>query len=230
LAHQFISAPTRAIAQRDRHFAELTDAQMYQIESHMTELTYRKGENLCKQGAFMSNLIFIKSGLVKLFVEKEGSSSILFLKNANNFVGLPSLYGEGLFLCSAQALSETRVQVLNVEIFKQILAENARFAIDVIQIINEDMITAFDRVSSFSSKQLHGRLADLLLYLQDDIYKTNPFELTLSKTDLSEILFTSKESISRLFADLKKDNILEENKRVINILDQIKLRRISLTG
>ena len=92
------------------------------------------------------------------------------------------------------------------------------------------MILAFDRIASFSNKQLHGRFAELLLDLQQDIYKSNPFTLTLSKTDLAKILSTSKESVSRLFTALKKDQIIKESNHDIHIMKLDKLKRISETG
>ena len=77
---------------------------------------------------------------------------------------------------------------------------------------------------------MHGRFAELLLDLHQDIYKSNPFKLTLSKTDLAKILSTSKESVSRLFTALKKDQILKENNHDIHIMNLDRLRRISEKG
>ena len=215
---------------RDQHFGSLTDIQLENIDQYRTELIYKKGENLCKQGAFVSNLMYVQSGLVKLYVERNGLSSILFLKNGGNFIGIPSLYGDTVHHYSVEAIAETKVCLINFDKFKELLSENSAFATDVIQIVNEDMVNAFNRIASFSSKQLHGRLAELLIFLREEIYESNPFKITMSKTDLADLLSTSKESVSRLFTQLKKDNIITESQHVIHILDEDKLRRISQTG
>lgn len=215
---------------REEHFSALSKAELASIDISRTELIYKKGEILYKQGAFISNLIFIKSGLVKLYVENNNSTSILFLKAGGSFIGLPSLYGDEVHQYSAEALSETKVCEINFSVIKKLLTENCVFGTDIIKIINKDLSIAFDRISSFSNKQLHGRLAELLLYLHTDIYNSNPFKLTLTKTDLGNMLSTSKESVSRLMSALKKDQIIEEKKRSIHITDLDRLKRISENG
>jgi CRP-like cAMP-binding protein len=215
---------------RDKHFSALSEEELEGIDDNRTELVYKKGETLCKQGGFISNLIFIRSGLVKLYVENSNSTSILFLKDGGSFIGLNSLFEEEVYHYSAEALSETKVCEINFGVIKKLLDENCVFGKDVIKIINKDMNAAFDRILSFSNKQLHGRLAELLLYLHSEIYKSNPFKLTLTKTDLASILSTSKESISRLFSGLKKDQIIKEKNHNIHILKLDSLKRISETG
>ena len=215
---------------REEHFNALSKEELGEIDDNRTELVYKKGEILYKQGAFISKLIFIRSGLVKLYVDSNNSTSILFLKDGGSFIGLPSLYGDEVHQYSAEALLETRVCEINFSIIKKLLTKNCVFGTDVIKMINKDLSIAFDRISSFSNKQLHGRLAELLLYLEADIYKSNPFKLTLTKTDLANMLSTSKESVSRLMSSLKKDQIIEERKHNIHIINPDRLRRISETG
>ena len=215
---------------REEHFNALAKHELESIDDNRTELVYKKGEILYKQGAFISNLIFIRSGLVKLYVENNNSTSILFLKTGGSFIGLPSLYGDEVHQYSAEALSETKVCEINFSIIKKLLAENCVFGTDIIKIINQDLSVAFNRISSFSNKQLHGRLAELLLYLHTDIYNSNPFKLSLTKTDLANMLSTSKESVSRLMSALKKDRIIKEKKHSIHITNLDRLKRISENG
>ena len=230
MASRQVSVHCSQCTMREEHFRALSTAELTEIDNNRTELVYKKGESLCKQGAFISNLIFIRSGLVKLYVENNDATSILFLKDGGSFIGLPSLYGDGVNHYSAEALVETKACLINISVVKKILIDNCLFGTDIIKIINKDMVIAFDRISSFSNKQLHGRFAELLLYLQTEIYKENPFTLTLTKADLAKILSTSKESISRLFSSLKKDKIIKESKHNIHIMKLAKLKRISQTG
>ena len=215
---------------RNMHFKALSEDELGVIDQHRTELSYNKGESLCKQGAFLSNIIFIRSGLVKICINNHEDSTILFLGKAGTFIGLPSLYGEEILHYSAKALTETQACLINVAAFKDTLSENCAFASDVIKIINKDVVASFERISSISTKQLHGRLAELLLHLEKDIYRKNPFLLTLTKSDLADILSTSKESVSRLFSEFKRDGIIKEYRHQIDILDHEKLTRISRTG
>jgi CRP-like cAMP-binding protein len=193
-------------------------------------LSYKKGENICKQGAFISSIICIRSGLVKVYKENDNVPFTLFLKKRGGIIGLQSLDGEGVFHCSTEALTDTQACLIDLATFKRLLLDNSDFGIEIIKHINQDMIEVLNKLVSFSTKHVHGRLAELLMYLQKNIYGTNPFFLTLSKTDLAEILATSKESVSRLFNELKHDGIIEESGHLIRIVDEHRLKRISLTG
>ena len=214
----------------DTHFRALSVDQLISVDNNRTELIYKKGENLCKQGAFISNIIYIQSGLVKLYVENNDSKAIVFLRGSDSFIGLSSLFGNGVHHYSAEALSDTKVCNISFDVVQHILKENSDLGTDFIKLINRDMVLAYDRISSFSNKQLHGRFAELLLHLQQEIYESNPFNLSLSKTDMALILSTSKESISRLFTAFKKDQIIEENNHNIHIMDHERLKRISEAG
>ena len=156
--------------------------------------------------------------------------STLLLKKQCDMIGLQSLFTNGILQYSAEALSDIQACFVDIQTIENLFSENVDCAKEMMQYVNKDMITMFDKVYSFSTKHIHGRLAELLLYLHKNIYGTNPFKLTLSKTDLSEILGTSKESVSRMFKELKQDKILKESHHTIEILDFARLKMISHTG
>ena len=208
----------------------LTEEEVMEIEASRIEVTYRKGENICKQGTRATSILCIQSGLVSMYREEDSVYYTLLLKKRGDLIGLQSLYSNNIYPYSAEALSQTKACFIEISVFEKLFAENAAFAARLIQYINQEIILMFEKLYSFSIKHLHGRLAEFLLYLQKHIYHSNPFELTLSKTTLSEILGTSKESISRLFKEFKDDHIIKESGHQIEILDFPRLKRISTTG
>ena len=140
-----VSIQCEQCTMREEHFNALSKQELERIDNNRTELVYKKGEILYKQGAFISNLIFIKSGLVKLYVENNSSTSILFLKVGGSFIGLPSLYGDEVHQYSAEALSETKVCEINFNTVKQLLAENCVFGTDIIKMINIEIVLINNR-------------------------------------------------------------------------------------
>lgn len=215
---------------RKVHDHLLTEHQSSQLDAHRIELTYNSGESIFKEGSFASSVICIRSGLVKIFKKGAQSSTTLLLKKKGDIIGLQSLYGKGVYHFSSEALSETKACLIDISTFKQLISDNTAFASEMIYYINKDMVEMLERLHSFSTKHIHGRLAGLLIYLNEIIYEANPFFLTLQKTDLAEILGTSKESISRIFKELKSDGIIKESDHLISILDPKRLRMISQTG
>jgi CRP/FNR family transcriptional regulator len=107
---------------------------------------------------------------------------------------------------------------------------NAAFGSKILEKANEDIIKAYNRLYSITHKQIHGRFAELLNYLRERIYQANPFELTLTRKDMAELIHTSPESISRLVKEFKDDGIIESEGRNIEILDDDRLKQISMFG
>ncbi len=204
--------------------------QIEELSSKRVYLRYKKGENVCKHGAYNSSIIFINRGLVRIYRDEMHTSSTLFLKKDGDLIGLETLFTREVFLYSAEALSELDVTLYDCKRFKEYLLKEPEMAKEVIKRINIDIAGILDRLYSLSTKHVYGRLAELLLFLEHKIYASNPFRLTLSKTDLAEITATSKESMSRLFQELKRDGIITEKDHSIEIVDEEKLKRISETG
>ena len=211
-------------------FKTLTKEQMAKVDENRTELTYAKGEIICKQGAFISNMLFIKEGLVKFYLETKPNPTVISVEKNGYFIGLQSLFEQNVFQYSVEALEDTEVCLVDLKVFEELVHENAGFGAGIIKYINYDMIKLYDRLQSLSQKQIHGRFAEFLLYLKNNIYEQNPFELSISKKDMADIISTSNESVSRMCTQLKNEGIIEEKGRVIHVLDEEKLEQISKFG
>ena len=208
----------------------LNEEQMARVDKQRTEITYNKGEIICKQGSFVSYILFIKKGLVKLFLETKPTPTIISVEKNGYFLGLQSITGQGVFHYSVEAIEDTELCLVNIEVFKELILENAKFAAGVLGYINKDMVKLYDRLHSAAHKQIHGRFAEFLLYLKDNIYQENPFTISITKKDMADIISTSSESVSRLFTELKKEKIISEKGKTITVIDEDKLRQISKFG
>ena len=50
-------------------FDVLSEEEKEIIENHKVDIKYKKGEVIAKQGSFASHVVFLKEGLVKVFLE-----------------------------------------------------------------------------------------------------------------------------------------------------------------
>ncbi len=211
-------------------FKELTKEQMEKVDKNRTELTYAKGETICKQGAFISHMLFIKEGLVKFYLETKPNPTVISVEKNGYFIGMQSLFENNVYQYSVEALEDTEVCLVNLKVFDELIHENAAFGAAIIKYLNSDMIKLYQKLQSVTQKQIHGRFAELLLYLKNNIYEQNPFNLSISKKDMADIISTSHESVSRMCTELKKEGIIEEKGRVINVLNEEKLMQLSKFG
>lgn len=212
-------------------FDELTRDELALIEENMVEVEFEKGETICKQGTFASNIIVLDEGLAKIY--KEGGNDTLILKilPAVNIIGLSVLFdGNNVFHYSAMAYLKSRVRLIEINAFKHLINTNAKFASKIISLLSENTVTTHGRFFCLTKKQTYGRFADILLCLSKRIYKTDNFPLQLSRKELAELSSMSVESITRILTKFKDDGLIRASNDSIEILDSDRLDMISQNG
>lgn len=212
-------------------FDLLTPDEKQLVDSKSVLVNYKKGEMICKQGSFASHMMYLEKGLVKIYLEGNPKDLILTLTPQKNLMGLQALYeGNNTFLYSISTYTESVVRLIDIQIFKQLLKQNPIFAYRILNVVNESTSQSYGRFFSLTQKQLHGRLADILLCLSRKIFKSEAFDLPLSRSDLSDLTSMSTESVIRIMKDFKDDGIIDINNKSITLLDVERLDRISEKG
>jgi len=207
-------------------FQRLSEEQMHRVDERRSELSFKKGELLNKQGMFMTHIIFVRKGFVKLYLENDDGKTILGIVKPGSFIGLQALYGEPVFPFSAEAITDAEVCMKDINIFRELVLENPKFARGIIEILNVDLIQAYNRMSSLSTKQVNSRFAELLLFLRNVLYQANPFLLTISNKEIANLISTSPESVSRLTSDFKDQGIITSKGKTMEIMDLHKLETL----
>jgi len=212
-------------------FDLLTPEEKELVDSQSVLVNFKKGEMVCKQGSFASHIMYLEKGLVKVYLEGNPKDLILNITPQGNLMGLQAIYeGNNTFLYSISTYTETAVRLIDIQVFKQLLKQNPLFGYRILNILNESTSQAYGRFFSLTQKQLHGRLADILLCLSRKIFKSTSFDLPLSRADLSDLTSMSTESVIRIMKDFKDDGIIDINNKSITLLDIPRLDRISAKG
>jgi CRP/FNR family transcriptional regulator, polysaccharide utilization system transcription regulator len=208
---------------------ELTDGEIRDF-THV-QLKFRKGETMCKQGSIASFIMLLSSGLSKNYLEGFHERGYNFsIVKPFDFIGLSSLYGSSLYHFSGAALTACSVFVIENSLFKHTTENNPGFARHVLNWYCHTTERHLKRLSCIANKQALGRIAEILLYLKDDIFRSNIINSTISRKDIAELAAMSTESAVRILSDLKKDNIINISGNDIEILDEKLLKTLSYSG
>jgi CRP/FNR family transcriptional regulator len=209
----------------------LTAEQKLTIEQNKVTVKYNKGETICKQGSQASHVLFLEKGLVKVYLEGKPKNLILTIVPEGQLIGLHAIFdGNNTFIYSVTTYVDSVVQMINSDVIKQMISDNAQFAGQIINILNENTAQTYGRFYCLMQKQLHGRMADILLCLSNRIFKSKSFQLPLSRNDLGELTGMSTESVIRIFKDFKDEKLISVNAKSIEILNEEKLLMISEKG
>ena len=227
MAKTFISIKCLNCTCMSGPFQKLTAEELELIDKNRTEISYRKGETMCKQGSFISNMMFIRKGLAKIYLEDGQRPVMLSLAGQGSFIGLPSLFGAGIYHYTVEALEDTEVCLVDIHTFRKMLKSNAEFTTAVLEKVNGELVETFNRLHFATNKQINSRFAELLLHLSKHIFKNNPFKNSLARKDMADMIYSSQESISRLIKEFKSKGLIDTKGNTIEILDEVELSKIS---
>ena len=193
------------------------------------ELDYSKGENIIKQGTIAPHVIFVKKGMVKIFLEHKDRKQVLCIERGG-FVGLESMYNDKFFQYSVSAVTDVKVCLIEIESFKNHIETNALFGAKIIKHINNRTKNLYKRIITLTQKQAHARVADVLICFVERIFGETTFELPFTRKEFAEMTTLSVESLSRILKEFKVDKIVESDGKSFDIVDFDKLKTISNVG
>jgi CRP/FNR family transcriptional regulator, polysaccharide utilization system transcription regulator len=212
-------------------FEKLTKEEQSLVEKHQVEVRFKKGEMICKQGTFAPHIMYLIDGLVKIYVEGPNESLILKIIAPGNLIAISSAFeGNQVFQYSAQAYVESTVRFIDVNVFRHLLKQNAVFASEVVNVLSINTIQIYARFYCLVNKQSYGRLADVLLCVSERVFRSPRFEFPISRKELGELTGLATESVIRMIRKFKDEGLIEEDGKIMEILNPEKLREISLKG
>ncbi len=209
----------------------LTPEEIEEIRLNSNSVIHRNHEMIFRQDTRTSHVMFVRSGLVKVFKERKGGRmSLLKIATKGEYIGLLSTYGSKVHQYCAASVQECEIAYIDVNSFNGILKNNGEFAMHVIQALSAEGLFLLDKLLGQSHKQLPGRIADVILYFSDVIFKSQEFDFPLTRRELADMAGTTKESFIRTLAEFKHDRIIELEGRKVNINSMKIIRTLSDLG
>jgi len=213
------------------YFDVLTEEQANLITENEVVIDFTKGETICKQGTFASHIVFIEEGFVKITIEDCNKSLILKVIPEGNILGLTALSEQNnTFQYSAVAYVDTKARLIDINVFKKIVKENAEFSYNLLNLLASNNIQIYSRFFCLTNKQSYGKLADVLLCLSDRVYKSEEFDLLLTRKELAELSDMSTENVIRILKKFKDEGLIELNDKKLKIKNYDNLLQISTLG
>ncbi|MBN1596949.1 MAG: Crp/Fnr family transcriptional regulator [Bacteroidales bacterium] len=196
----------------------LEENELQDVIDNSNVVNFNKKEIIFRQNTRTSHIMYIKSGLVKIFKEgRNGKYIILKVALPEDFLGLLSIYGGDTHQYSVSAIQPSEICFVDINVFNSILKSNGAFSSKIIGKIANDGLFIFERLMSQSHKQLPGRIADVILYFAETIYGSESFEFPFTRRELAELAGTTKESFIRTLAEFKHDKIIDLEGSMVKI-------------
>lgn len=209
----------------------LTAEQQAIIMNSINIVNYNRKDIIVKQFSASSHVFYIIKGIIKVSSEqRKGKNLVMKIDTTGSFVGLISLLGGDSYDFTVTAVENCTLAQIPVTTLKSVMLQNARFALEISQLISRHGLFLINRLAGLLYKQLPGRVADLILYFADDIFCNNEFEFPVNRTELAELCGTTKESLIRTLSEFNHDRIIELERNRIRIISYDILKTLSRFG
>ncbi|MEI6577467.1 MAG: Crp/Fnr family transcriptional regulator [Bacteroidota bacterium] len=212
-------------------FQKLLPEEIALVKESKTQVQFRKGESMTKQGAFATTVLFVVDGLVRQYIIGDTKRDFnLRIISSGEFIGLSAAFSKHTYDYSTVALKDTLACLIEKDAMAGLIKSNGGFAYGLINRYYENDSSLYDTIRSMMYKQMHGRLADVLLYLSAIQYNKESIFTCLSRKEIADFAGLSTESTVKLLKTLEKDGLIRLHEKDIDIIDAEALIEISKRG
>ena len=197
---------------------------------NVSRVQYKRKETIVKQSSLSSHLIYLKSGLVKIFTERKNDKNIILkLVTPKSFLDLSQLSSDN-YSFSAIALKDSELCLIPKDTLYKLFSQNNNFAKVVLDDHAKLLSFLIDKISSLGTKQMHGRLADVIIYLCGMEFNGIEVFNSITRKDIAEMSGMSSESAIRLLTEFKNDGLIKVEGKKIEINNFELMNRLSDIG
>ncbi len=216
---------------RWKNFQHLSKHELQLINENRYEATFKAGEVMLKQGSQASSVLFLISGMAKIYTESDrGKNFIIEIVQPGTLVMGPGAYVNSRNTFSVAALNPVQACFIDFNTFRQLVKANNAFAESLLEDLCMKSLNSQTKMVNLAQKKMPGRLAEALLYFADEVFRSDEFELPLTRYELGEMTNMAKESVVRILKEMDESDVISSRSSSIRILDRQKLALISVKG
>jgi len=205
-----LSCPHR----EDRLFCNLPSAAVQELSAITSVAVYPKGAMLFVEGQSARGVFVLCSGRVKLSTSSaDGRTLILRMSEAGEVLGLPATVTGKPYELTAEVIEPTQANFITRESFLGFLREHGEAALRVAQQLGDIYHSAIAEMRTIGLSHSAGeKLARFLLDLSSENDKERSeirLTLTLTHEEIAQTIGASRETVTRLFSDFKKRELVQ---------------------
>lgn len=222
-----LSCPHR----EDRLFCSLPPATVQRLAAITSPSSYPKGATLFVEGQAPRGVFILCSGRVKLSTSSvDGRTLIMRIAESGEILGLPATVTEKPYELTADVIEPTQANFISRQDFLNFLREHGEVGLRVAQQLGETYHSAIAEMRTIGlSHSVAEKLARFLLDLSAD-HDSGKGEikvtLTLTHEEIAQMIGASRETVTRLFGDFKKKQLLQVKGSTLIIKDKAGLESL----
>jgi CRP/FNR family transcriptional regulator len=212
-------------------FNKLSKPELDTLVSSKYNIRFKKGETILKQNTVSSNIVCLRKGIAKVYVEgTKDKNLILRIIKDTGIITSGVLVTNSIRPFTVAAVTDVECCFISSERVLNLFNSNNDFALSLVEHYHEMANHMFNTLVNLTLKYMPGRVADTILYLKNDIFMQNPFVVPFSRQELADMSAMAKESFVRILKEFKASQLIRLDGKYMEIIDEEALISISKNG
>src|ERR1700746_163194 len=217
---------------REEHlFCDLSRPALQKLNEIKSTAVYPKSAVLFIEGQQPRGVFVLCAGKAKLSTSSsEGKTLITKISDAGDVLGLNATISNHPYEVTAEMVEPGQANFIPRDALLRFLREHGEVALRVAEQLSRNYYTAYEEIRTLGlATSPSEKFAKLLLSWstkspQDD--GSTPIKLTLTHEEIAEIIGTTRETVSRLFSEFKKQQLLQLKGSTLVIRNRPALEKI----
>lgn len=221
---------------REEHlFCNLSAKALQKLNEIKSTAIYPKSAMLFIEGQQPRGVFVLCAGRVKLSTSsKEGKTIITKLSDPGDVLGLNATISNRPYEVTAEMVEPGQANFIARDAFLQFLRENGDVAVSVAEQLSRNYYTAYEEIRTLGlTSSPAEKFAKLLLSWSSESKNGakngdngSQIRLTLTHEEIAEMIGTTRETVSRLFSEFKKKQLLQVKGATLTIRNKAALQRM----
>lgn len=217
---------------RDRVFCNLPPTALERLSAITSASTYPKGATLFVEGQVARGVFILCNGRVKLSTSStDGNTLIVRIADPGELLGLPASVTGKPYELTADVIEPTQANFIARTDFLNFLREYGEAALRVAQQLGETYHAAVAEMRSIGLAHSAGEKLARFLLDWCNSYGSGGGEirakLTLTHEEIAQMIGASRETVTRLFSEFKKKNLLQIKGSTLVLRDKAELENLA---
>src|ERR1700692_1603647 len=217
---------------REEHlFCNLPLPAVQKLNEIKSTAVYPKSTMLFIEGQHPRGVFVLCSGKAKLFTSSsDGKTIITKVSEAGDVLGLNATISNRPYEVTAEMMEPGQANFIARDALLQFLREYGEGALRVAEQLSQNYYTAYEEIRTLGlTSSPSEKFAKLLLSWSPNsgsaIEPAN-LKLTLSHEEIAEMMLTTRETVSRLFSDFKKRQLVQLKGSTLTIRNKPALEKM----
>lgn len=189
-----------------------------------------KGQYLYQAGESFNSIYALRSGSIKTYLmSPDGEEHVTGFKMPGDLLGLSGISG-GKYINSAKALETSSVCEIPYERLEEYGRILPGLQHHIVEMMSREIQEEQEKVAMCSKMPAEARLATILVSLSERFaqrgFSSTDFYLSMSRSDIANMLGLAVETVSRLFSHFQEEGLIHVERKHVQILDKEKLAKL----